>query len=71
MKRHGPVNVIFYLPQTAEGEQELTQRVADIHATAVNRRISQLKCENEQKLKLLEAVIGAGKQSLRCRKKET
>lgn len=62
MKRHGPVNVIFYYPKTEAGKQELAKRVADVHADAVIRRIKNLNCPTSQKLELLDAVIATAKQ---------
>ena len=57
MRRHGPINLIVYLPKTAAGARELSERVAEVHAAAVNRRIRELHCSSEQKRELLEAVI--------------
>ena len=57
MRRHGPVHVIVYAPKTEEGKLELSKRIAQIHADAVNRRIKELNCPTKQKLQLLDAVI--------------
>lgn len=57
MKRHGSVNVIFYFPDTDDAKCEMAERIAEIHADAVNRRITELNCPNAQKRELLEAVI--------------
>ena len=61
MKRHGPVNVVFYFPATDSAKSELEQRVAQIHADAVSRRIGALHCAHQQKKALLDAVIEAAK----------
>lgn len=62
MRKHGPVNVIFYYPKTEAGKEELARRVAEVHADAVIRRIKELNCPTSQKLKLLEAVITTAKE---------
>ena len=62
MKRHGPVNVIFYHPKSESGKQELAKRVAEVHADAVTRRIKKLNCPTSKKLELLDAVISTAKQ---------
>ena len=49
MKRHSPVNVVFYFPATEPAKAELEQRVAQIHADAVSRRIGALHCAHHQK----------------------
>ena len=56
MKRHSPVNVVFYFPATEPAKAELEQRVAQIHADAVSRRIGALHCTHQQKRALLDAV---------------
>ena len=62
MKKHGPVNVIFYYPKTEAGKEELARRVAEVHADAVIRRIKELNCPTSQKLELLDAVIATAKE---------
>lgn len=62
MKKHGPVNVIFYYPKTEAGKEELARRVAEVHADAVIRRIKELNCPTSQKLDLLDAVIATAKE---------
>ena len=57
MGRSAPIHLIVYYPTTPEGRLELAQRVAEVHATAVQRRIKDLHCPNSQKLALLDAVI--------------
>ena len=57
MRRHGPINLKVYLPKTAAGARELSERVAEVHAATVNRRIRELRCPGAQKRALLEAVI--------------
>lgn len=57
MRKMAPVNVIVYYPKTKEGREELSRRVALVHADAVNRRLKELNCPEKQKLELLDAVI--------------
>lgn len=52
-----PVNLIVHYPQTPEGWEVLTKRVADVHASVVTRRIQSLNCPTSRKLELLDAVI--------------
>ena len=61
MRQHGPINIIIYSSKTNEGKLELAQRVAEVHANAVQRRIKELPCPNSQKLALLDAVIADAK----------
>lgn len=62
MRRHRPVNAIFYGPKTEAGQAELARRVAQVHADAVTCRIKALTCPTAQKLELLDAVIDTAKQ---------
>ena len=62
MRRHGPISVIMHYPTTEKEKLELANRLAEIHADAVSRRIQELTCPNEQKLQLLDAVIDSAKQ---------
>ena len=57
MRKMAPINVIVYYPKTEEGREELSRRVARVHADAVNRRLKELTCPEKQKLELLDAVI--------------
>lgn len=57
MRKMAPINVIVYYPKTEEGLEELSRRVALVHADAVNRRLKELTCPEKQKLELLDAVI--------------
>ena len=52
-----PINLIAYYPKTTEGQEELANRISDIHAAAVIKRIKSLNCPTYQKLELLDAVI--------------
>lgn len=61
MRRSGKVNVIVYAPNTKASRDALSQRVATVHANAVNSRISKLPCTTEEKLRLLDSVIAQSK----------
>ncbi len=50
------MNVIVHYPTTPEGQADLEHRVAKFHAEYVYRRVSQLPCSTEQKLKLIDAI---------------
>lgn len=62
MRRHGPLSVIMHYPTTEKGRLELANRMAEVHADAVCRRIRELTCPDEQKLQLLDTVIESAKQ---------
>ena len=56
-KKSAPINVIVHYPKSIEGQRELAERVAGVHADFVNQYIKKLTCPSEQKTKLLDAVI--------------
>ena len=56
-RRSAPINVIVHYPKTIEGQRELAERVAGVHADMVNQHIKKLNCPSEQKVQLLDAVI--------------
>ena len=60
-----PINLIVYFPKTAEGQEDLARRVADVHAAAVTQRLKSLNCPTGQKQELLDAVIETVKQNSR------
>ena len=57
MRKTPPIKIIVHYPQTQQGQQELAQRLADVHADAVVSAINKLDCPLKQKLDLLQAVI--------------
>ena len=61
IRKMAPINLIMHYPKTEAGKKELAQRVSDVHASAVNRRLKELNCPTSQKLELLDAVIAAAK----------
>ena len=61
MRRSGPVKVIVYSPKNEEERRELALRAARVHAESVLRRIEELGCPNEQKARLLDAIIDSAK----------
>lgn len=60
-RKSAPINVIVHYPKTEEGQRELSQRVASVHADLVNRYIQNLNCPSRQKEELLDAVIKTAK----------
>lgn len=56
------INVIVYLPKTAEGQHELERRIAQVHADAVVKGIDGLDCTTEQKLQLYDSILRSAKQ---------
>lgn len=57
MSSRQSVRIVLYYPQTEEGQVELANRVAAVHADTVTARIRELRCPKAQKLALLDAVI--------------
>ena len=58
---------MVHYPDTEQGQRELAEQVAGVHADLVNQTIKKLDCPQEQKVKLLEAVI----KSAFCTQQET
>ena len=56
-RKSAPINVIVHYPKTIEGQRELAERVAGVHADMVNQHIKKLNCPSDQKAQLLDAVI--------------
>ena len=56
-KTSAPIHVIVHSPKTTEGQNELKERVANVHSSIVNQYIKKLNCSSEQKVQLLDAVI--------------
>ena len=56
-RKSAPINVIVHYPKTVEGQRELAERVAGVHADMVNQHIQKLNCPSDQKVQLLDAVI--------------
>lgn len=58
-----PFNIIVHYPEEEERQQELSKKVATVHAQVVIEKIKQLSCPMEQKLALLDRIIQyAGKE---------
>ena len=51
------VGYVDHYPKTIEGQRELAERVAGVHASLVNQHIKKLNCPSDQKVQLLDAVI--------------
>ena len=58
-----PVKIVFHFPETESGQAELMSRVASIHSDYVNFKLKRMDCPNDQKQKLLNAVIHSVKAS--------
>ncbi len=56
-RKSAPINVIVHYPKTIEGQRELAERIAGVHADMVNQHIKKLNCPSDQKVQLLDAVI--------------
>ena len=56
-RKSAAINVFVHYPKTIEGQRELAERVAGVHADMVNQHIKKLNCPSEQKVQLLDAVI--------------
>ena len=56
-RKSSPINVIVHYLKTIEGQRELAERVAGVHADMVNQHIKKLNCPSDQKVQLLDAVI--------------
>ena len=56
-RKSTPINVIVHYPKNIEGQRELAERVAGVHASLVNHHIKKLNCPSDQKVQLLDAVI--------------
>ena len=51
-----PLNLIFHLPKTEKGQQELQKRVAAVHAEAISFLLQKVACTQEQKESLLRRL---------------
>ena len=58
-RKSAPINVIVHYPKTIEGQRELAERVAGVHADMVNQHIKKLNCPSDQKVQLLDEVINS------------
>ena len=56
-RKSAPINIIVHYPKTAEAQQELSDRIAGVHADIVHQRIKKLTCPSRQKIQLLDSVI--------------
>lgn len=50
------MEVIIHLPCSTEGQEDLSKRVATVHAQLIYNYISRLECSTEQKVALLNAI---------------
>lgn len=52
---------VMHYPSTEQGKKELSQRVAQVHATAVIRHLVKHPCSTTQKKQVLKAVVAVHK----------
>lgn len=62
MKRSRVIAIKVYMPESTAGNKEFARRISGIHSEFVNRRIAQLTCTNQQKLRLMDSVIKEARQ---------
>lgn len=55
------MKVIVHYPDSQAKNDQLKQKVAQIHADAVCKFISNLNCNSEEKIKLIEDIKNAGR----------
>lgn len=51
------MNIIAHYPESENAKQELSKRVAIVHAQAIIQKVKSLSCPLTQKIALLDAVI--------------
>lgn len=49
--------MIVYYPETEEKKYQLSKRVAQVHADAINRKLQKQQCPVRQKQACLDALI--------------
>lgn len=59
MKRYTSFKIVTYFPKSECARHALAQRVADVHAGAVQCAINRLACSHVQKLEMLDTIISA------------
>ena len=57
--------LVLHTPETAEGWEELSERVSGVRASAIFQRIQALTCPTSQKQKLLEEILKVIKEQSR------
>ena len=56
IRTSAPVKIKVYHPKTKEGQQDLANKAAEVHADYINWKLKQLNSPNRQKLELLDAI---------------
>lgn len=69
-KRIESIQIQVYLPKTPEGKADLAERIANVHARLVARRIQELNCPLAQKLALSDAVVRTARDRARAEEPE-
>lgn len=57
MKTYAKINIVLHLPADAQSAQALAQKLAEIHADAVIHTLKSLPCTDDQKDRLIKAII--------------
>lgn len=56
MKTYAKINIVLHLPADSQSEA-LAQRLAEIHADAVIHNLNSLPCTDDDKDRLIKAII--------------
>lgn len=64
-RRYSIFRLIMHYPKTVEMQRELAKKVVAVHAQTVIERIKSMSCSTEQKLALIDAVIGKSKNEIK------
>lgn len=51
------MRIILHIPKDKEKLNELRNKVAKIHGSAIKYKVENLKCSKSQKIKLLDEII--------------
>lgn len=57
MKHYVKINIVLHLPADSQSAQALAQRLTEIHADTVIRTLKSLSCTDDQKDRLIKAII--------------
>ena len=57
MKHYAKINIVLHLPADSQSAQALAQRLAEIHADAVIHNLNSLPCTDDDKDRLIKAII--------------
>ncbi|NBH70965.1 hypothetical protein D3Z51_02755 [Clostridiaceae bacterium] len=57
MRTSAPIQLIIHPPGTKEGQRELSNAVANVHADIAGQYIQNLDCPAGQKAELMDAIL--------------